>query len=254
MVAFFDRFDKPTNSRFATMSELARAWFFHKLTPIRSDHLLGIFQRFVVMQTHLSQDFRRTEESSEAHRSTIAVLLMVLTLALRFAPLPENFSAFGALAIFCGLYTSGAFRWWFPIAALLTADCIGQLAGIPGMGFYRIESMLLNYAGFLAMIFVSSKFRSRSLMSSRFVGTSFGAIALCALVSSACFFLISNFGAWLDPLMQYPRTASGLMNCYLAGLPFWRSTLTSDLVFTIGFSLFATLMSPVVGRLAFSRR
>jgi hypothetical protein len=206
------------------------------------------------MQTLSSHDLRRSDESSAAHRSAIAVLLMLLTLALRFAPLPENFSAFGALAIFCGLYTCGAFRWWFPLASLFAADCIGHFAAIPGMGFYRFESMLLNYSGFVAMILVASLFRGLVVRSRSSLPTALGSTALSALVASVCFFLISNFGAWLDPLMQYERSFSGLINCYAAGLPFWRSTLSSDLVFTIGFSLFATLMSPVVGRYSWAKR
>jgi hypothetical protein len=206
------------------------------------------------MQTLSSHDLRRSDGSSVAHQTSIAVLLMLLTLALRFAPLPENFSAFGALAIFCGLYTSGAFRWWFPIAALFVADCIGHFAAIPGMGFYRFESMLLNYGGFVAMILVASMFRGWVAQSRSSLPTALGATALSAMVASFCFFLISNFGAWLDPLMQYERSFSGLINCYAAGLPFWRSTLSSDLVFTIGFSLFATLMSPVVGRFSWANR
>src|ERR1700722_3970715 len=52
-----------------------------------------------------------------------------------------------------------------------------------------------------------------------------------ALASSVSFFVVSNFAVWASGTM-YPKTGSGLMTCYVAGLPFFRHTLTGDLVFT----------------------
>jgi hypothetical protein len=43
------------------------------------------------------------------------------------------------------------------------------------------------------------------------------------------------------------------MQCYLAGLPFWRSTLSSDILFTLGFSLFASVLAPAVNRLSWTK-
>jgi hypothetical protein len=210
------------------------------------------------MQTLLSRDNQHSDDfsrnrSSQGHRTIIALLLVALTLALRFAPLPENFSAFGALAIFCGLYTYGAVRWWLPLLALFIADCIGHFSGIPGMGFYHLPSMALNYLGFASMTLVSFSMSKWALLASRSAPKAFASTAGVALVASFCFFLISNFGAWLDPQMQYQKTLSGLVNCYVAGLPFWRSTLSSDVLFTLGFSGFATLLSPVVQQLQVAR-
>lgn len=208
------------------------------------------------MPTLLSPGHRSSDSSPSNHSDYVAVLLLGLTMALRFAPLPENFSAFGALAIFCGIYASGSVRWWLPLAALFLADCIGHFAGIPGMGFYHLPSMVLNYTGLAAMIVVSVALSRwvKSSSSSRWIGAqAFASMALVAFLASACFFLISNFGAWLDPLMQYPNSPWGLMQCYFAGLPFWRSTLTSDILFTIGFSLFAKAFLPALSRLSFSK-
>ena len=187
-------------------------------------------------------------------RLMLMVLLLGLTLALRFAPLPENFSAFGALAIFCGMFARGGLRWWFPLLALFAADCIGQLARVPGMGFYHPESMLFNYAGLAVMTLVGAVLgnwsgRSGSGSGKALFGISLplgvARIAATALIASACFFLLSNFGAWLDPLMQYEKSPAGLLQCYIAGLPFWRATLGSDVLFTVGFWAFAALFASV---------
>jgi hypothetical protein len=188
----------------------------------------------------------------------LMVLLLGLTLALRFAPLPENFSAFGALAIFCGMYARGGFRWWFPLVSLFTADCIGQLARVPGMGFYHPQSMLLNYVGLAVMSLVAAGLgnwsRQNGSISNSVFPMAIARTAGVALIASACFFLLSNFGAWLDPLMQYEKSPAGLLNCYIAGLPFWRATLLSDVLFSVGFLAFAAMFASVAKPLELVRQ
>jgi hypothetical protein len=181
----------------------------------------------------------------------VCAMLALLTLALRFAPLPENFSAFGAFAMFCGIFATRSARWWMPLAVLFVADCIGHFSGIAGMGFYNPLAMLLNYVGFASMSLVGMAFAKLSAQSR---GRVLLALPVATIVGSACFFLISNFGAWLDPRMQYPQSLSGLLECYFAGLPFWRATLQSDLVFTMGFTALAMVLVPVLGKGLFARK
>ena len=205
------------------------------------------------MQTLFTRNVRPSNAPNrvaEIQSVLIAVVLLGLTLALRFAPLPENFSAFGALAVFCGLYTFGAFRWWFPVASLFLADCIGHFSRIPGMGFYHLPSMALNYLGFAVMALVAARMSNWSVLQNRMSPSAISGTAMVAMISSACFFLISNFGAWLDPMMQYEKSPAGLLNCYFAGLPFWRSSLMSDVLFSVGFSMFAMMMVPVFSQLS----
>jgi hypothetical protein len=52
-----------------------------------------------------------------------------------------------------------------------------------------------------------------------------------ALSSSVSFFVVSNFAVWACWDM-YPKTMSGLMTCYTAGLPFFRRALVGDILFT----------------------
>ena len=52
-----------------------------------------------------------------------------------------------------------------------------------------------------------------------------------ALASSVSFFVVSNFAVWACWAM-YPKTLSGLMTCYAAGLPFFRRGVAGDLLFT----------------------
>jgi hypothetical protein len=53
-------------------------------------------------------------------------------------------------------------------------------------------------------------------------------------LASFLFFLISNFGVWLN---WYPKNLQGLFQCYLLALPFYVRTLVGDLVFAYGYLL-----------------
>ena len=55
----------------------------------------------------------------------------------------------------------------------------------------------------------------------------------CALGASICFFVVTNFCTWLVT-PWYPRSALGLWECYVAAIPFFRYTLSGDLLFTLG--------------------
>ena len=41
------------------------------------------------------------------------------------------------------------------------------------------------------------------------------------------FFIISNFGVWISGLM-YEKSLLGLINCYIAGIPFLKGTLLGN--------------------------
>ncbi|MDW8190599.1 MAG: DUF6580 family putative transport protein [Pseudobdellovibrionaceae bacterium] len=60
------------------------------------------------------------------------------------------------------------------------------------------------------------------------------------LMASIWFFIMSNFGVWLETSM-YPKTWEGLLMCYGAAVPFFRNSLSSDLVFFISIMLMRTL-------------
>jgi hypothetical protein len=73
-------------------------------------------------------------------------------------------------------------------------------------------------------------------------------VALLAPVGSTVFFVVTNFGVWLQGQM-YARDLAGLWRCYEMALPFFRATLISDIIFTI--VLFGMLA--IVSKLSFRR-
>jgi len=66
-----------------------------------------------------------------------------------------------------------------------------------------------------------------------------GAATGLGILASLFFYLYTNFGVWvLDSWGMYSRDFSGLIHCYLMGVPFLRLNLLSNIIFVpVGFSL-----------------
>ena len=56
-------------------------------------------------------------------------------------------------------------------------------------------------------------------------------ISIGSLVSAILFFLISNAGSWIA--LDYDKNLSGLMSAYNAGIPFFKATFVSQLLFSL---------------------
>lgn len=164
-------------------------------------------------------------ESSRLHgyalRAILAAVMIVLAAALRIAPHPWNFTPIGAMALFSGaIFRDRRIAFLFPLAALFAGDLF--------VGLYR--AMPLIYASFLVSVLIG-----RWLAGHRTVVRIGGAVFLGALQ----FFLLTNFAMWLA-YDTFPRTAAGLVDCYLAGLPLFGNTLGGDAFYAaLFFGLFA---------------
>lgn len=56
-------------------------------------------------------------------------------------------------------------------------------------------------------------------------------VLIGSLLSTVIFFLISNFGSWLGSTM-YTQNFEGLIQCYIAGIPFIQGTLLGGWVYS----------------------
>ncbi len=54
--------------------------------------------------------------------------------------------------------------------------------------------------------------------------------ALCGVVPATAFFVVTNFVHWAATSM-YEHTWAGLMNCYAAAVPFYRTMLAGDIFY-----------------------
>jgi hypothetical protein len=152
-----------------------------------------------------------------------AVTVLAVIAKLKFIPLTDNFAVFGALSLFCGAYLRGWAAWCLPIGGMIVSDFLGNALRIPGLHFYDYRAMLFNYAGFAAMIGIGSMLRHNAAISRTIIAVLSGSLA---------YFLISNFGCWLDPLLKYDQSFAGLIQCYSMALPFYRTTFQSDILFS----------------------
>src|SRR5258708_28336153 len=143
------------------------------------------------------------------YRMLLALALIVLAAALRIAPHPWNFTPVGAMALFDGaMLCDRRLAFLFPLLALF--------AGVVFVGFHRL--MFVVYASFLVNVVIGLWVRDRGTIAR---------ISLATLLGAIQFFLVTNFAVW-QFLSGFPHTASGLLTCYIAGIPLFWNTLAGD--------------------------
>ncbi len=157
-------------------------------------------------------------------RYTVFAVLMILAAALsRLLPHPQNVAPIAAMALAGGVYLDKRLGLVLPLAALFVSDLF--------IGFYPI--LFFVYGSFLVigLIGLWLKSHKRPLP-----------ILGATLFSSIFFFVVTNFGVWAVGPELYSRTPAGLIECYVAAIPFVRNTVLGDLVYTgMLFGLFELL-------------
>ena len=153
----------------------------------------------------------------------LAYLFVLLAVASRFLilhvkPIPWDFTPLTASLLFFGAYGSRR-QIWFPVALLAGADVVLSKFVY---GYPISWDLYVTWAWYAAIVLLGTRLRE----SSKPVW-----VLVSALASSVSFFLISNFAAWAEYDM-YPKTFSGLITSYAAGLPFFRHRVVGDVMFT----------------------
>ncbi len=140
-----------------------------------------------------------------------------------------NFTPIGALALFGGAYfTSKVRAYFFPVLILLVSDLVmmqtyfsAYRSGLLYDGWYW------TYAAFAMMVSLGTLIRRVSEKS--VVATAVGA----ALIH----YVVTDWGVWLGGGINlvtgqpYARDWSGLVNCYVAALPYLKNMLLSNLLY-----------------------
>src|SRR5690349_16488199 len=159
-----------------------------------------------------------SQKENLLYRLLLALAIIILAAALRIAPHPWNFAPVGAMALFSGaVIRDRRLAFAFPLLALFAGDLF--------VGLYKLSVMLIVYASFLLSVLIG-----RWLCDRRTIAR----ISLARLLGAIQFFLVTNFAAW-QLLGGYPHNASGLLTCYIAGIPLFWNTLGGD-------ALYATLL------------
>jgi hypothetical protein len=131
-----------------------------------------------------------------------------------------NFVPMGAMALYAGARLPRRWAWIMPVVAMGISDVILDY----GTERPLFEPTRWLIYGSFALIAELGPIANRPKI---------GPVMLPALAVSASmiFFLLSNFGVWAEGLL-YPRTLSGLVDCYIKAIPFYRSTILADLLGT----------------------
>lgn len=142
------------------------------------------------------------------------VLTMIFAAALmRLIPHWPNFTPIAATALFGGTFLKRKeLAFLIPVSAMLLSDLV--------LGFH--SSMFSVYASFMVIVGLGLLLQHKFTV----VNTLSASIA-----SSVIFFLVTNFASWTSGLMPYPMNVGGLMQSYIAGLPFFYNGILGDLFY-----------------------
>ncbi len=143
----------------------------------------------------------------------ITITGIIFALAIfRLLPHLPNVSPVAAMALFGGAYFADKrMAFVVPFAALFLSDLF--------LGLHN--SMIFVYAGFAITVAIGFLLQNRVTITN----TVFAMVA-----SSVLFFLLTNFGAWMTSGL-YVKSAEGLMQAYVAGIPFFQNSLLGNLVY-----------------------
>jgi hypothetical protein len=139
------------------------------------------------------------------------ITIIFIAVVIRLLPHIPNVTPIAAMALFGGVYVNKRFALFTPLVAMIVSDIF--------LGFSLIT--LFVYGGFLLTGLIGLWLRNHKAIKSVFVAS---------LTSSVLFFLITNVGVWLV-WNFYPKTFTGLLDCLVAGLPFFRNTVLGDLFY-----------------------
>lgn len=158
------------------------------------------------------------------------VLVLILVAAFsRIIPHPHNFTPVGGIAVF-GSYFLGRKIWALlvPLFSLWLSDLFINNIIYPIQypqyyeGFTLFGSFWV-YSSFLLIIPIAWGLLSTFTLPR---------LALTGFSTASLFFLITNFGSWLNNPI-YPQNFSGLLTSYVAGLPFFQNTLLGDICYLV---------------------
>lgn len=147
-------------------------------------------------------------------KNLIIAIIMLAAVLTRLVPHLPNFTPVTAIALFGGLYISNKIlAYALPLIIMFISDIF--------LGFSSIT--LFVYSGFMLVTLIGTLRKKPNI--------------LTIFMGSLSFFIVTNFGVWL---LGYPKTWTGLVECYTLALPFFRNSLLGDFFYSgimiIGFN------------------
>ncbi len=152
----------------------------------------------------------KTEISS---RNLVILVLMLMGIGTRLiGHYIPNFTAVGAIALFAGAkFSDKRAAFLLSMGIMLVSDLF--------IGFHN--TMWAVYGAFAFTVFLGILIQGKKGVLP---------IAGASLLSSLVFFLLTNFAAWYGSTL-YPQNIAGLLESYIAALPFLRNEAAADILF-----------------------
>ena len=159
-------------------------------------------------------------------RFGVLLLLVLFAAFSRLIPHPPNFAPIGAMAMFGAAYFSKKYiALIIPVLAMWLSDIVINntiyAQYFEGFTFFY-QGFYWTYTAFIIIgivsFFVLKKVKLKN-------------VVLASFLAALLFFVISNFGVWFSGTL-YPKSFGGLINCYIAAIPFFKNTLMGNLVYS----------------------
>lgn len=148
-------------------------------------------------------------------RFAVVTFIIIAAAITRFLPHPPNFTAIGSLALFGGaMYSDKRLAIILPLVAMFISDLFIPYGFIPSV-----------YISFVGIVIIGFLMRNNVGIKS---------VAIATVAASVLFFIVSNFFVWYGTTL-YPKNGAGLMECYVAAIPFFWNTLAGTAFFNVVF-------------------
>ena len=143
----------------------------------------------------------------------IIMPLVFIMIFSRFITVIPNFTPLISLILFIPLVLKEK-----RLAIILIV--ITQLFADIFIGFY--DTMIFVYGTYMFIVLLAFKYM---------IAINFYKVLSSSVIASIIFYITTNFGVWFA-MDLYPTTTSGLMACYIAGIPFLKSMTLSTVIFS----------------------
>lgn len=159
----------------------------------------------------------------------VFLTLLLLTISSRWMAHLWNFTVLGGAFLFAGAYFKDK-----KVAVLLMLS--SMLISDFVIGFH--DQMIVVYLAYLIVVALGFLLTP---LSSRLKILGF------AVAGSFSFYVITNFAVWYQGVL-YPMSFSGLIECYVMGIPFYKNQIMGDLLSTFAFFEAARLIPGMVAQ------
>ena len=163
-------------------------------------------------------------------KELLVLVLMLVAISTRFIFIVDgqsiipNFTAVAAIAILGASHLSGIKKWLIPLAILWASDLIlNNVVYAQYYDSFQVFGSMWVYGAFVCIGIMAFFLLKKA---------SWGKLLVTSTLGAVLFFLITNFGSWINPTSPYVKDMSGLMASYTAGVPFFRNAILGDIFFS----------------------